>query len=159
MTTQVQQSGTDPKFPATIRIACGIWLLLGGVLLVWSSIDLWQVMQPTTDLGARVGPYMAMPLVMLVLMSLPFLVAGVATLWGKVTDTRSNGLASIGLGILGGVAAVGVRAMVVPDTTRMVYCLVACVSLALAGVLALAGRGQYQSWKTWKASQGKDRTT
>lgn len=150
------------SFPMIVKIAGGIWIAFGGLILLNAIIALVMKFGGTPAAGGDGVPGANIcGSVLPILFGAVFIMVGFQTIQGKARDTLGNGIGSIIFGMLcGGVGAMamlggailsgegGAKAELGP--LAMIVGAINTISgagLLIAGVLALVGRSGYKEWR------------
>jgi hypothetical protein len=152
----------DIAFPTRVRTAAKIWIVMSGVILVYTGAISLYIFVRAGENAVLGGLFW---LLLGLLFGAFFLNAGIRSMRGQAVDIQLNGIGSMGFGLLnvcvGGVATSICALLVVvgPGAAggkRGDYALFAAIAaiplvcglaLVTAGRLALASRGQYLAWR------------
>ena len=154
----------DVPFPASVRTAGIIWIVMGGLILVNAGVNFLITVGAAAAAGPGGGPQAAGGMCGVALAALfgaAFIVVGVQTIKGTAKDTLGNAIGSFVFGLLNGGAgmlvilaglAIG-RGLAILFVVLGGISLIAGVALLAAGVLALVGRENYKTWRRAQSRQ------
>jgi hypothetical protein len=149
-------------FPTRVRTAAKIWIVTGGVILLYRGAISLYIFVRAGENAVLGGLFW---LLLGLLLGAFFLNAGMRSVRGQAVDIQLNGIGSMGIGLLnvcvGGLAtcisallvvvgpgaAGGKRGDFAVFATIAAIPLVCGLGLVTAGRLALASRGQYLAWR------------
>jgi hypothetical protein len=145
-----------PKSPQTVTTAGIIWIVVGSLILLNGLVTLLLALtipapgkggaarNPATDVV--IG--LASGMLCLGLFGAVFLHVGIQTVRGAAQDSLGNGIGSIAFGILdlGVTVFLAFAKRIIESGISFVF---AC-ALLTAGVLALVGRAEYQTWRRFQ---------
>lgn len=133
----------EAPFPMSVRVGGILWIVYGCLGLISSVANL-------ATGGQNANP--ATPICS-VLVALAFLITGVQTVTGKVSDLLGAGIASIILGLITGAAGVfllvSAKGNQVPQFAYLLLMVIGLLAILLisAGFLVIAGRTQFLEWR------------
>jgi hypothetical protein len=144
----------DVAFPVAVRAAGIVWIIFGCLILLNAAVNFLL----TAGAAAAGAPQVAggtCGLLLAVLFGAVFIHVGIQSVRGTAKDTLGNGIGSIVIGALNmGIGGVLMAAgLAAPGTASLIAVVGGGISilggcgLIGAGILALAGRSAYRSWR------------
>ena len=146
----------EPPYPPLVKAAGVIWIVFGCIMLLNMAATFFLIMVVSANqqgpnaagqAGALAGSGVCLSAV-IGLFAAAFLFVGVQSVRGTATGTTGNGVGSIVLGMLNfvGTAVMAIGGNLVAAAINGL----GGAMLLTAGVLALAGGGQYKQWRKWQ---------
>src|SRR5262249_8913771 len=133
-----------PVFPAAVKVAGALWILFGGVLLLYLVFLLLVAFGVVAAPKPRFGLVEVCFDAVLGLIGTAFLSVGVQSVRGTASDTLGSGIGSVPFGLF--LLAGGVAGFWTNPIAAVVY-LPSGAGMLVAGVLALIGHRGYKAWR------------
>jgi hypothetical protein len=130
-----------------------IWIVFGCLILLNAAVNLLLTLGLAAADGAQAAGGTC-PVLLGVLFGAVFILVGVQSTRGTAKDTLGNGIGSIIFGLInGGFGALLIAGGIAAGSAGLIAVILGGISLLggigllVAGVLALAGRGEYKAWQ------------